>query len=92
MHHIRNVVIMHSLPHSRGLPHQTKHMTAIPRIELLEDRPYTRRFEIPDGISCERVVIFQTIVYVIQAEPEATAQRTSSQDNVLFKPDWTYRD
>ena len=31
-------------------------------------------------------------VDMIQAEPEATAKRTSSQDNVLFKPDWTYSD
>ena len=34
----------------------------------------------------------QIKVDVIQAEPEATAKRTSSQDNVLFKPDWTYAD
>ena len=31
-------------------------------------------------------------VDMIQAEPEATATRTSSQDNVLFKLDWTYPD
>ena len=31
-------------------------------------------------------------VDVIQAEPEATAKRTSLQDNVLFKPHWTYVD
>ena len=31
-------------------------------------------------------------VDMIQAEPEATAKRTSSQDNVLFKLDWTYPD
>ena len=32
----------------------------------------------------------QIEINVIQAEPEATAERTSSRDNGLFKPDWTY--
>ena len=81
MHHIGNVVIMHSLFHSRCLPHQTTNMTAIPRIGLLEDGPYTRRFEIPDEISSERVAIFRTIIYIIQAEPEATAKHASLQKN-----------
>ena len=81
MHHIANVVIMHSLFHSRCLPHQTKNMTAIPRIGLLEDGPYTRSFEIANEISCERMAIFQTIVYIIQAEPEATAEHVSLQRN-----------
>ena len=40
--------------------------------------------------SCQGAAQGQIKVDVIQAEPEATAQRTSSQDNVLFKPDWTY--
>ena len=84
MHHIGNVVIMHSLFRSHCLAHQTKNMTAIPRIELLEDKPYTRRFEIPYEISCERMVIFQTIVYAIQAEPEATAEHVPLQKNNIY--------
>ena len=78
MHHIGNIVVMHSLSHSRCLPQQTENMTAIPRVELLEGRPHTRRFEVPVEKSSERVAIFQTKVYVIQAEPEATAKHTSS--------------
>ena len=42
--------------------------------------------------SSQRAAEGQIKVDVIQAEPEATAKRTSSQDNVLFKPDWTYSD
>ena len=42
--------------------------------------------------SSQRAAEGQIKVDVIQAEPEATAKRTSSQDNVLFKPDWTYAD
>ena len=42
--------------------------------------------------SFQRAAEGQIKVDVIQAEPEATAKRTSSQDNVLFKPDWTYPD
>ena len=34
----------------------------------------------------------QIKVDVIQAEPEATAKRTSSHGNLLFKPDWTCAD
>ena len=42
--------------------------------------------------SSQRQAEGQIKIDVIQAEPEATAKRTSSQDNVLFKPDWTYAD
>ena len=42
--------------------------------------------------SCQGAAQGQIKVDVSQAEPEATAQRTSSQDNVLFKPDWIYPD
>ena len=42
--------------------------------------------------SFQRVVKGQTKVNVIQAEPVATAQRTSSQDNFTFEPGWTYAD
>ena len=42
--------------------------------------------------SSQRAAEGQIEVDVIQAEPGATAKRTSSQDNVLFKPDWTYAD
>ena len=42
--------------------------------------------------SSQRAAEGQIKVDVIQAEPEATAKRTSSQDNLLFKPDWTYAD
>ena len=42
--------------------------------------------------SSHRAAEGQIKVDMIQAEPEATAKRTSSQNNVLFKPDWTYPD
>ena len=42
--------------------------------------------------SSQRAAGGQIKVDVIQAEPEATAKRTASQDNVLFKPHWTYPD
>ena len=84
MHHIGIIVVMHSLSHPRCLPQQIKIMTAIPRVELLERRPHTRRFEVPVEKSSERVAIFQTKVYVIQAEPEATAKHTSSQKINIF--------
>ena len=42
--------------------------------------------------SSQRAAEGQIKVDVIQAEPEATAKRTSSQDNLLFKPDWTCAD
>ena len=79
MNHIGNIVVMHSLCHSCCLPQQTENMTAIPRVELLERRPHTRGFEVPVEKLSESVARFQTKVYVIQAEPEATAKDTSSQ-------------
>ncbi len=41
---------------------------------------------------CRKAAEGQINVAVIQAEPEATAQRISSQNNILLKPGWTYAD